>query len=42
MNVEAVSEGARSVRDSLGPSPLGDAFGALVVTEGVDSVGSAS
>lgn len=38
MKVESVSEVARSVRDSLGPPPLGDAFGALVVKEGVDSV----
>lgn len=38
MKVEAVSEFARSVRSSLGPRPLGDAFGALVVKEGADSV----
>ena len=42
VKVEAVSEVARSVRNSLGPPPLGDAFGALVVQEGVDSVGAAS
>ena len=38
MKAEAVSEVARSVRNSLGLLPLGDAFGALVVKEGVDSV----
>ena len=42
VKVEAVSEVARSVRDSLGPPPLGDAFDAFVVKEGVDFVGSAS
>lgn len=31
VKAEAVSEVARSVRDSLGPPPLEDAFGALVV-----------
>ena len=38
MKVEAVSEVARSVRDSLGPLHLGDAFDASMVREGVDSV----
>lgn len=38
MKVEAVSEVARSVRDPLGLPSLGDAFGVLVVKEGVDSV----
>ena len=38
MKVEAVSEVARSVRDSLGPPPLGETFGASVVKEGADSV----
>lgn len=38
MKFEAVSGVARSVLDSLGPPPLGDAFGASVVKEGVDSV----
>lgn len=38
MKFGAVSEVARSVRDSLGPLPLGDASGASVVKEGVDSV----
>ena len=42
MKVEAISEVARSVRDSLDPPPLGDALSALVVKEEVDSVGSAS
>lgn len=38
MKVETVFEVARSVRDSLGPPPLEDAFGSLVVKEGVDAV----
>jgi len=42
VKVEVVSEVARSVRGSLCRPPLGDALGALVVKEGIESVGSAS
>lgn len=38
LKVEALFEVAWSVHDLLGLSPLGVAFGALVVKEGVDSI----